>query len=83
MRPLDTTEEAERVRVECLRRMTGTQRADVARRWSRLIVEAFKSGIRARHPDYTDEDVHIAAARHLWGDELFRSACPGERLLDI
>jgi hypothetical protein len=41
-----------------------------------------RAGIRARHPDYTSNDVEEALARLLWGDELYRAAKPGRPLLD-
>ena len=41
-----------------------------------------RAGVRSRHPDYSVAEVEEALARLLWGDELYRAAKPGQRLLD-
>lgn len=41
-----------------------------------------RAGIRMRHPDYEDQQVEMALARLLWGDELFRKAKPDWPLLE-
>ena len=40
-----------------------------------------RAGIRARHPEYSPEDVDLALSRLLYGDDLFRRAWPGRPLL--
>jgi hypothetical protein len=40
-----------------------------------------RAGIRARHPDYTDDEVELAIRRLLLGDDLFRRAWPTRPLL--
>ena len=42
-----------------------------------------EASIRYRHPEYTEEPVVHARNRCLWGDELFRRACPNAPLLSI
>jgi hypothetical protein len=76
--PADTTLEAIRVVHGVFRRMPaerrlrmGCQMADSAR--NALIARA-----RARHPEYTERQVELAAIRALLGEELFRRAYPGE-----
>jgi hypothetical protein len=40
-----------------------------------------RAGIRARHPDYTDEEVELALRRILYGDDLFTRAWPDQPLI--
>lgn len=40
-----------------------------------------RDGIRHRHPDYTDDQVEMAFARLVWGDDLYRAARPDWPLL--
>jgi hypothetical protein len=40
------------------------------------------SGIRARHPEYDDEQVRLAYARLVLGDDITREAWPGHGLVD-
>lgn len=40
------------------------------------------AGIRMRHPGYDEEQVEMALARLLWGDELYRKARPQWPLLE-
>ena len=49
---------------------------------SRLAREFMRAGIRARHQDYTPEQVEETLARLLWGDALYASARPGRPLLE-
>jgi hypothetical protein len=44
--------------------------------------QAAVSGIRARHPEYDDEQVHLAYARLVLGDALTRAAWPRHDLVD-
>jgi hypothetical protein len=43
--------------------------------------ELTRAGIRARHGDYSEEDVELALRRILLGDDLFRRAWPSRPLL--
>lgn len=38
-----------------------------------------KDQIRAEHPGYTEDQVHLTAIRHRVGDEVFDRAYPGQR----
>ncbi len=78
----DTTVEADRAQVEALRRMGSAARLEAAFRLIELAREASLSGIRSRHPDYTAEQVRLAHARLVLGDDLFRRAWPGRDLVD-
>jgi len=81
MRPRDTSPEAHDVQIEFYRRLSPAKRlelgivmCDEARRISR-------DAIRARHPEYTHEEVRYALFRLTLGDELFRKAWPDAPLL--
>jgi hypothetical protein len=78
----DTSPEAARVLTERVLRLTPEQRVEEGLRASLLAREIMRAGIRMRHPDYTREQVEEALARLLWGDELYRQARPGRKLLD-
>lgn len=78
----DTTPEAAEVLRERLRRMSPGERLEEGIRLCRFSREMMRAGIRARHPEYGDEDVEMALARMLWGDDLYRAARPGWPLLD-
>lgn len=47
-----------RLYIQTLRRMTPAQRLDKAFELSRMTVEWFKAGLRARFPDMPEEDFH-------------------------
>lgn len=81
-RPLDTSPEAYEAQLRCLRRLTPSQRADLAAELSEGVRETARAGIRSRHPDYTPEEVNFALFRLLYGDDLFRRAWPKAPLLD-
>ncbi len=81
-RPADTSPEAWEAQVTMLRRMGGSRRAALAFRLTRLAREASRAGIRARHPEYGEDDVRRAFFRMLHGDSITRSVWPDRHLLD-
>lgn len=77
MAPADTSPEAARIEREALERLGPEGRAKLTFELIeqlRMIVEA---GVRARHPEYTPEQVRLARNRIYWGDDLFRQVYPG------
>jgi len=78
----DTSPDAEQVLRERARRLTPSQRLEEGIRAARLAREFMRAGIRARHPDYSPEQVEEVLARLLWGDELYRRARPHHPLLE-
>jgi len=72
----DTSPEARRVQIEALRRLgvEGRLKATVA--LNHLTRELTKTGIRERHPDYSEEQVEFALRRIMLGDKLFREVYP-------
>jgi hypothetical protein len=78
----DTSPEVAEILRERLRRMTPSQRVEEGARLCKLAREFMRAGIRMRHPDYEPEQVEMALARLLWGDDLYCKARPDWPLLD-
>ena len=81
MRPLDTTEEADRLQFEIWRRMSAEEKLQRLFEFTELTRATFEAGIRDHHPDYTDKDVRMARIRYELSDHLFRQVYPNEALL--
>ena len=75
-RPLDTTADAHTLQGDIYRRLGGRARLDIMFRLSASIRHLAMSGIRARHPGYSDRQVLESYARLVWGDELARAVFP-------
>ncbi len=80
--PFDTTADAHVVQREIYRRLGGRGRLDIVFRLNGTVRRLATSGIRARHPDYTDAQVRLAHARLLLGDSLARAVWPDHELVD-
>lgn len=78
----DTSPEVEEILRARIRRMTPSQRIEEGSKMCKLARQLMRAGIRKRHPDYDGEQVEMALARLLWGDELYRKARPQWPLLD-
>lgn len=78
---LDTSPEAHGVQIEAYRRMGAAGRVAVIFRLNELMRETAKAGIRSRHPEYDETQVHLAYARLVLGDDLVREVWPGRPLL--
>jgi hypothetical protein len=76
IRPLDTSAEADRIQLEIIKRMSPEERLQRGFNMSALSNHLQESGIRARHPEYTDEEVRLARIRLNLGDELFQRVYP-------
>jgi hypothetical protein len=62
--------------------MGGERRADAAFRLTALARDASRAGIRARHPEYGEDEVKRAFFRMLHGDAVTRRVWPDRVLLD-
>jgi hypothetical protein len=78
----DTTVEADRLQLEAYRHAGPAARLAAAFRLIELARKASQEGIRARHPEYGDEEIRMAYARLVLGDEGARAAWPGRDLVD-
>ncbi|MCB9760496.1 MAG: hypothetical protein H6739_11710 [Alphaproteobacteria bacterium] len=81
MLPLDTTPEAHAVQLQILRSRTGEQRLRMALQLSEDVRAFSRAGIRARHPEYSEQEVTWALHRLTLGDTLFQEAWPDAPLL--
>lgn len=80
MRPKDTSEDAHQIQLNLIRKMTGSQRIDLMVKMCAQMKEVTKSGIRSRHPEYDEDQVHLAYARLVLGKELFEEVFPGANI---
>ncbi len=79
--PLDTTVEAARVQAAVWQRIGMGKRLAMVSEMienGRLLSEW---GVRQRHPEYTPDEVRLAAIRVRLGEELFRKAYPSHHIL--
>jgi hypothetical protein len=81
MSSLDTAADVTERQRDRLRRMTPAERFAEGARLCASARRVMRDGIRHRHPDYTDEQVEMAFARLVWGDDLYRAARPDWPLL--
>ena len=82
MRSLDTSEPAALVQLEVYRRMTPSQRLRIGLELTALSRRLLESGIRRRHPEYTDEELRLATIRAWLGPDTYRMAYPDAPELD-
>jgi hypothetical protein len=80
--PSDTSADAHAVQSEVYRRMGGRKRLGIMFRLNGMVRDLAMSGIRARHPDYTNAQVRLAYARLQLGDADVRAAWPDHELLE-
>lgn len=69
-RPADTTEVAWKVQRDIFRRLTGRQRVAMAVDMSESARALAEAGVRYRHPEWTDQQVHEALLARMLGAEL-------------
>ncbi|MHB1344151.1 MAG: hypothetical protein ACYCX3_07310 [Thermoleophilia bacterium] len=74
--PADTSEDAQRVRLDILRRMSFEQKAEQMSELSETLRDSMIAGVRFRHPEYAPGEARWAVVRHLLGDDLFAAAFP-------
>ena len=68
--------------MDAYRRMSGSERVAVAFRLNEWARRTAESGIRSRHPDYSEAQVTMALRRLWLGDELTRQAWPDRELVE-
>ncbi len=72
----DTTREAREVQLEAVRRMAPEERLQRGLELAELVRALLAAGVRARHPEYSEEEVRLAVIRIVLGEKLFRAAYP-------
>ncbi len=80
--PRDTSEDAARIQLEVYRRMAPSERLNVGLELTRMSRDLLAEGIRARHPEYSDDEVKWAVIRVWIGRDMFRRAYPHGPQLD-
>ena len=75
----DTTLKAEWAQIDIFRRMKPEQRLKMAIELSETTRKLTEEGIKARHPEYSDDEVRLAIIKILLGDELFRLIYPHKK----
>lgn len=80
--PFDTTRAAHDRQLEVYRRLGGGGRLAVVFRLNDAVRRIAMSGIRSRHPEYSDVQVQQAYARLLLGDALARAVWADRELID-
>ena len=78
----DTSEDAARVQLGVYRRMAPSERLNVGLELTRISRDLLAQGIRARHPEYSDDEVTWAVIRVWIGRDMFRRAYPYGPQLD-
>jgi hypothetical protein len=76
MRPLDTTAEAHQIQLDLFRRMGPQGRLQKALELTELSHQLLAQGVRHRHPEYSEEEVHWAVIRLQLPEELFLKVYP-------
>ena len=72
----DTLPAAHDAQLAVYRRLSGEERVLLALQMSEDAREITRAGIKARHPEYDDEQTWHALVRLLLGDALYCSAWP-------
>jgi hypothetical protein len=80
--PLDTSPSAHELQRDVYIRMGGAGRVAVMFRLTDAMRRLAMAGIRARHPEYDEEQVRRAYARLVLGDTLVRAVWPARELVD-
>jgi len=75
-RPLDASPEVERIQIECFRKMTPTQRLEMAAALTQSSRNLRAVGVRLRHTEYNEEQVRMAVIRLTIPEKLFLAAYP-------
>jgi hypothetical protein len=79
--PADTTVDAARIQMAVWERLGPAGRVELAFRMSEDVRRLAEAGVRHRHPNYSNQQVHAAVTRLMLGDALFRAAYAGAELL--
>ena len=74
VRSLDTSPDARRIQQAVWRRMSPSERVDLAVAMSEEAREIAAAGIRSRHPDWSGERVRHALLESLYGSDLVTRA---------
>jgi hypothetical protein len=79
--PLDTSAAAHALQRDLYRRLGGRERLAISFRLNETVRQLAMAGIRARHPEYDDDQVRQAHIRLVLGDRLVRAVWPDRELV--
>ena len=71
-RPADTSERADEVQFEILRRMTVQQRAEVFTQLCLSVQELAMAGLRKQYPSASDDELRLRLAARRLGNDVVR-----------
>ena len=80
--PADTSADAFEAQLVAYRGRTAQERIELALALSDEVREVGIAGIRARHPEYTEDQARHAMLLLTLGEPLYRRAWPARPLLD-
>lgn len=78
--PADTSPEVWRVQMAAIAARPPESRIAEWEALNRAMAQMEEDGVRRRHPEYDDHDVHVALVRLRYGDDLVKGAWPDEPL---
>ncbi len=67
----DTDKNSERIQNKILREMPKDVKIEISLDLARTAIELLKTGIRQRHPEYTDDEIEDALKRIILSDDLY------------
>lgn len=80
--PLDTSRQAHALQRDVYLRLGGAGRVAMMFQLNDAVRRLAMAGIRARHPEYDEEQVRLAYARLVHGDALVQAVWPLRELVD-
>lgn len=81
MRSADTSPQIHAMQLQVYRSMSPQRRLSIAVEMSEEVFAIAADGIRARHPDYDEDQLRWALLRLRLGDDLFREVWPRAPLI--
>jgi hypothetical protein len=82
IRPADTTPEAWEILTTLQRRMSSSEKMQLAFEWSEIIRQFAEAGLRQRYPEAGEPEIFLRFARQILGEELFRQVYGNELFYD-
>jgi hypothetical protein len=78
--PQDTTLDAEKIQIDVLKKIGAEGRLKMTLELSDNIRNITMSGIRTRHPEYSEDMIMKALIKYLHGESVFKYYFSGDRL---
>jgi len=78
----DTPSEIKKIQIEFFKKMSSERKWKMIINFIELQRKLILSGIKLRHPEYSNEEVEYAFKRLLLGEELFKKVYPKGKIVD-